>query len=130
MEPRQEDRYNDLIQYINELHEKNRKNLKASAIALVSLPVVLGLIRWLTDSDKTVFLMIWVVCMFLLAAFLVRIEYVDYTLYRRLRVLADDEEDPASLLEEEKLSTLRLQKRVRERFASNAADDAEEGGGE
>ena len=130
MEPRQEDRYNDLIQYINELHEKNRKNLKASAIALVSLPVVLGLIRWLTDSDKTVFLMIWVVCMFLLAAFLVRIEYVDYTLYRRLKVLADDEEDPASLLEEEKLSTLRLQKRVRERFASNAADDAEEGGGE
>lgn len=45
---------------MDNLREKNKRRIKISGIVLVILPVVLGFIRWLTDSDKTVFLIIWI----------------------------------------------------------------------
>lgn len=62
---------------------KKGKRIKSSGLVLLLLPFVLGLIRWLTDSDKTVFLILWVFCMFLLAVYLVSMEYYDHVLSLR-----------------------------------------------
>lgn len=94
MEQKQDRLYKDFVSYVDEFHEKNRKRIRASGIALILLPVVLGLIRWMTDSDKTVFLIIWVLCMFLLAVYLVSIEYYDHVLQNRIRSMTGGEEDP------------------------------------
>ena len=82
------------------MHERNKKRLKASGIVLVLLPVVLGLIRWLTDSDKIVFLVIWVICMFAISAYLVSIEYYDNTIHRIASGEQGAEEDAAQDPEE------------------------------
>lgn len=84
MEQKHDNRYDNSASFIDEVREKNKKRVKTSGIALIALPVVLGLIRWLTASDKTVFLIIWVIFMFLLAAYLVSVEYYEHYLYNRL----------------------------------------------
>jgi len=105
MAQKQYNRYRNLSSYAHELHEKNKKRVKISGIILVLLPVVLGLIRWLTDSDKTVFLFIWVLCMFAVAAYLVSVEYLDHVLQRKLKELTDGDEEFDSLLDGEELVT-------------------------
>ena len=93
MVQKQDSRYTDLVSFAEELHNKNKRRIKASGWILILLPVVLGLIRWMTDSDKTVFLIIWVLCMFVVSAYLVSIEYLDQNLYERLKDLTGSDEE-------------------------------------
>ena len=92
--------YAEMLQYVKELHEKNKKRIKTGIILLFVLPVVLGLVRWLTDSDKTVFLILWVIGMFILAAYLISIEYMDHTIQEKLKTMTDTEEDFGGLLDD------------------------------
>ena len=77
-----DNRYEQLCSKIQDfelqMHERNRKRIKYGIITLFLLPIVLGLIRWLTDSDKLIFLLIWVLCLFLLACYLIGVEYLDH----------------------------------------------------
>ena len=116
MEQKQDNRYNNLSSYAKELHENNKKRIKISGIVLLLLPVVLGLIRWMTDSDKTVFLMIWVLCMFVLSVYLVSVEYLDHVLH--------------SLLDGDEIIPDKVKDMVRDRLDSDPANDAEKGGDE
>lgn len=68
---------------MDNLREKNKRRMRISGIVLLILPVVLGFIRWLTDSDKTVFLIIWIMFMFLIAVYLISIEYLEHYLKNR-----------------------------------------------
>ena len=95
----QNNRYRDLSSYAHELHEKNKKRVKVSGIVLILLPVVLGLIRWLTDSDKLVFLLIWVLCMFMIAAYLIGVAYLDESIQKKLAELTGREEDFDGLID-------------------------------
>lgn len=90
MDQNQKNRYGNLDRHINEFHERNRKRVRVSGILLVLLPVVLGLIRWLTDSDKSFFLFIWVICMFALSAYLVSVEYMDQTVREKWKEATDE----------------------------------------
>ena len=116
MEQKQNNRYNNLSSYAQQVHERKKKRIKASGIVLVLLPVVLGLIRWMTDSDKIFFLVIWILCMFAISAYLVSIEYFYHAIHR----IASDAEENAEEAAEA----------AAEDVAEAAAEDAEEGGDE
>ena len=77
MEHKYDDHYRNLDKMVTGFHEKKKKRLKVSGIILLILPVVLGFMRWITDSDKVVFLLIWVLCMFAVSSYLVSVEYMD-----------------------------------------------------
>ena len=130
MEQKQDNRYNNLGSYAKELHENNKKRIKISGIVLLLLPVVLGLIRWMTDSDKTVFLMIWVLCMFVLSVYLVSVEYLDHVLQKRINGMSNSEEHYDSLLDGEEIIPDKIKERVREKLDSDPAEEAEKGGDE
>ena len=130
MEQKQDNRYNNLSSYAKELHENNKKRIKISGIVLLLLPVVLGLIRWMTDSDKTVFLMIWVLCMFVLSVYLVSVEYLDHVLQKRIDGMSNSEEHYDSLLDGEEIIPDKIKERVREKLDSDPAEEAEKGGDE
>ena len=121
MEQKHNDHYGDLNSFMNEAHEKNKKRLKSTGIVIVLLPVVLGLIRWLTGSDKIIFLFIWILCMFILSAYLVSVEYLDYSLQKRIRKITGNEEESDRLLDGSDL----IPEKVRE-----AAETKAEGGDE
>ena len=87
-----DNRYSSLSEYARELHEKNKKLVKVSVIVLILLPVFLEVIRLLTGSDKTVFLIIWILCMFVISAYLVSVEYMDHTIRRRIGGIDEDDD--------------------------------------
>ncbi|MBR0456263.1 MAG: hypothetical protein IJJ01_06290 [Firmicutes bacterium] len=127
---KQDNRYNNLSSYAKELHENNKKRIKISGFVLILLPIILGLIRWMTDSDKTVFLMIWVLCMFVLSVYLVSVEYLDHVLQKRIKGMSNSEEDYDSLLNGEEIIPDKVKERVRDKLGSDPADEAEKGGDE
>lgn len=92
--------YNEMADYAERFHEKNKKRIRIGIVMLFVLPVALGLIRWLTDSDKIVFLLIWVISMFILSAYLISVEYMDDSIQRKLTELTDREAEFDDLLSE------------------------------
>ena len=132
MEQKQDNRYNNLSSYADQVHEKTKKRIKYSGIVLILLPVVLGLIRWMTHSDKIFFLVIWILCMFAISAYLVSIEYYDHAIHR---IASGGEADGANVpkdaveateadVEEDAAET------VTEAAPEAASEAAEEGGDE
>ena len=95
---RYEQLYSDMRDYALHLHERNKKRIRCGTIALLALPLILGLIRWLTDSDKILFLMLWVLCMFIICGYLIGVEYLDHSIQKKLKDLTDREEEFDGLL--------------------------------
>ena len=88
---RYEELYTQLLERGLDMHINNKKRIKVGLIILVLLPVVLGIIRRLTDSNKIVFLIIWVFCMFALCIYLITIEYIDDSIQKTLEEVTDRE---------------------------------------
>ena len=99
----QDNRYEQLYEGLRSratwLHERNRTMIKWGSIMLIVLPIILFIVRWLTDSDKMVFLLIWIFCLFALAAFLIGVEYLDHTMRRNMMEMTDGQEEFDSLLQ-------------------------------
>ncbi|MBR0399585.1 MAG: hypothetical protein IJH95_02050 [Mogibacterium sp.] len=76
--------YEQLLLKAMDSHEHNKKRLRAGLIVLAAAPAVLCLIRALTDSDKVVFLIIWIVLMFAICSYLIGVEYLDDSLKKTL----------------------------------------------
>ena len=111
---RYEQLYTEMWEYTEQLHRRNKSRIKYGTIVLILLPLILGLIRWLTDSDKTFFLLIWVFCMFLLSAYLIGVEYLDHSVQKKMEKLTDHEAGFSNLLEvDQKRSEVR--EKIRER---------------
>lgn len=51
--------------------------------------IFLFLLFW-TESNKVVFLILWIVSLFLLAAYLILVEYMDYNLQEKLSEINDE----------------------------------------
>ena len=73
-----------LLPKVEHTHRMNQMGLKIGVIWLFALPVLLAVIRIMTDSSKIAFLMIWIVGMFLIAGALVFVAYSDSELKRYL----------------------------------------------
>ena len=99
----QDNRYEQLYERLRSradwLHERNKSMIKYGSIGMLVLPVILFTIRWLTDSDKMVFLLIWIFCLFALAAFLIGVEYLDNAFRRTLQEITEREDEFDDLLE-------------------------------
>ena len=97
MDDRQDSRYEELYQQLLErgldMHVHNKRRIRNGMILLLLLPVILGVILWVTGSDKIVFLIIWVLCMFALSTYLITIEYIDDSVEKTLEEVTDREAD-------------------------------------
>ena len=90
---RYEELYSQLLERGLDMHVHNKKRIKVGLILLVILPVILEIIRRLTESDKIFFLIIWVFCMFITCIYLISIEYIDDSIPKTLRDVTDREAD-------------------------------------
>ncbi len=96
---RYEQLYSDMHKFTSQLHERNKKRIKHGLIGMALLPVILGMVRWLTDSDKVLFLMIWILCLFALSAYLIGVEYLDHSIRKKLDEMTERESEFGGLLE-------------------------------
>lgn len=80
--------YGKLLMYAEQLHQDNKRRIRHGLISLFVIPFVLLVIMLLTDSSRIVFLLVWIFCMFIVAAFLIFIAYFDNQLQATLNELS------------------------------------------
>lgn len=113
-----EELYNRLLERGEAMHINNKKRIRIGLIVLALLPVILILIRWLTDSDKIIFLIIWVLCMFAASIYLISIEFIDDSLQKTLEDVTQRDADFGELI----LDSEELHDRIHERIRGRAAE--------
>ena len=83
--------YAKLLIFAEELHMGNKRRIRNGFISLAVMPVILIIVRLLTDSSRVVFLILWIVSMFVAAAFLIFVAFVDRQLQDTLNELSQTE---------------------------------------
>jgi cobalamin biosynthesis protein CobD/CbiB len=75
------------------LHDRNRRRIHAGYLVMFLLTPLLLFVRWFTDSDRMVFLLIWVFCMFTMAGYLISVSYLDHYISQNTDNLMEPEEE-------------------------------------
>ena len=130
---RYEELYTQLLERGMDLHANNKKRIRTGLILLLLLPVILGIILKVTESDKIVFLLIWVFCMFVICIYLISIEYIDDSVRKTLEEVTEREADFDELLVdseklEERIAARRegLRERIRQLREEKASGSEKE----
>lgn len=85
--------YNMVIEYEKEAHRKNQKRIAVGLKLIIIIPLILLALLFFTGSSKVIFLILWIVSLFILAAYLITVEYMDYNLMERMAKLRGQDED-------------------------------------
>jgi len=112
---RYEELYNRLLERGVALHESNKKRIRAGLIFLIVFTVLMILIRLITDSDRVVFMILWVVGMFAASIYLISVEYIDDSIQKTLEDVSEREADFGELLPDSAQVRERVQNRIQVR---------------
>ena len=85
--------YNMVIEYEKEAHRKNQKRIAVGLKLIIIIPLIFLALLFFTGSSKVIFLILWIVSLFILAAYLITVEYMDYNLMERMAELRGQDED-------------------------------------
>lgn len=114
--------YQDLVSYERFIHERNQRRIRIGLRCIIIVPLIFLALLFGTNSNKVVFLILWIASLFLLAAYLIGVEYMDYNLQLKLSELGEgDAPEPDALIGQElELVAEEL------RAAASGAGDAEQ----
>ena len=123
--------YDRLLDEVKRLHELIKVGIRQGLKMLVIVPLLFMVVMFLTQGSKGIFLVLWIVSTFVLAAFLIALEYVDHGIQKRLEAitgmeseLPDDPLMPEIELPEIDIEELRLA--AQETELAEAAEEAAE----
>ncbi len=90
-------------EYIRELREKHEANVNRIRIGIrinLFLPLAFLILSFAIGGSRFIFLMLWIVSLFGIAAYLIFVEYTDFELQQKLIDLEErEDEKPESLIE-------------------------------
>lgn len=81
------------LAYQKREHERNQKRIKNGILSLLIVPTVFLVLLFMSDitgTSKLVMLVIWIASMFIIAGYLIVVEYVDYKV---LHMFDDDDDE-------------------------------------
>lgn len=91
--------YEKMKEYSNMMHEQNRKRIKAGLICLAIIPLIFLCLMFKMGSSKVIYLVLWVVSLFVIAGYLIAVEYMDFTMQEKLGELGVDDEEIDTLID-------------------------------
>lgn len=97
-----EQMYEMLIDYERKIHEKNQKRIKIGLKCILIIPLIFLILLFGTNSNKVIFLILWIVSLFCIAVYLLFVEYMDFYLQEKLKELAENENEDETEAEVEK----------------------------
>ena len=107
--------YDRLLDEVMLLHERIKVGIRQGLKMLIIVPLLFMVVMFLTQGSKGIFLVLWIVSTFVIAAFLIALEYVDHGIQKRLEEitgmeneLPDDSLMPEIELPEIDIEELRL----------------------
>lgn len=83
--------FRQLIKEEEQMHIENQKRIKSGIQCLIWIPMIFLVLLFLTESEKVIFLVLWVVSLFIIASYLIYIEYIDFQAQERLHRYMDQE---------------------------------------
>lgn len=96
-----EEVYQKLLAYETSAHKRNLRRIKVGIRYLLILPLVFLALLFITNSNKVIFLILWIVSLFIISIYLIAVEYSDYKLSHKITYILDREHEHTSLLEPE-----------------------------
>ena len=96
-----EQMYEMLVEYERKIHEKNQKRIRIGLKCILIIPLIFLILLFWTESNKMVFLILWIVSLFAIAAYLILVEYMDYNLQEKLNEINDEEDGVENLIGQE-----------------------------
>ena len=78
-----------LLQEEEQLHAENRRRIRAGIRCLIWIPMIFLGLLFLTESEKAIFLVLWVVSLFIISSYLIYIEYIDFKSQEKMRRISD-----------------------------------------
>ena len=130
--------YDRLLQEVELLHERIKVGIRQGLKMLVIVPLLFMLVMFLTQGSKGIFLVLWIVSTFVIAAFLIALEYVDHGIQKRLEeitgmentlpedsIMPDIEIEELRLIAQDRRNQLPLHK-LKEKLAAEDTGEAPE----
>lgn len=108
METNYEESYRRIMEYQNEEHLRNQKKIRWGIRCVILIPMIFLMLMFSMDSSKVVFLVLWIVSLFTISAYLIYVEYMDYTLQERLTELGIKEDGKIDTLLPNSLSLIHI----------------------
>ncbi len=88
-----------VLAFRDNAHAENVKKLKAGIKCIFTVPACFLILLFLTGSSKIIFLVLWIASLFIIAAYLIHVEYSDYKIQEMVNSLQDTEDDIDGLID-------------------------------
>ncbi|MDY2790643.1 MAG: hypothetical protein SOT70_07675 [Lachnospiraceae bacterium] len=99
-EEKYEKMFHSLKQYEEEIHVANQKRIKAGIKCLIFVPLIFLFLMFVTDSEKVIFLVLWIVSLFAISIYLIYVEYTDFNLQEKIAEVSNQEKEITGLIGE------------------------------
>ena len=83
--------YQALLQEVLQFHSGNQRRIRKGMLNLLLVPLAFLVLLFLSDGSRVIFLLLWIVSMFGIAAYLIAVEYVDYEMQNKVKKITQKE---------------------------------------
>lgn len=94
-----------VLEFRDNAHADNVRKLKAGIKCIFTVPACFLILLFFTNSSKIIFLVLWIASLFLIAAYLIHVEYSDYKIQEMVNSLQDSEGGIDSLIDIDSIYT-------------------------
>lgn len=94
-----------VLAFRDNAHAANVKKLKAGIKCIFTVPACFLILLFLTGSFKIIFLVLWIASLFIIAAYLIHVEYSDYKVQEMVNSLQDSGSDIDGLIDIDSIYT-------------------------
>ena len=83
--------YQALLQEVLQFHSGNQRRIRKGMLSLLLVPLAFLVLLFLSDGSRVIYLLLWIVSMFGIAAYLIAVEYVDYEMQNKVKKITQKE---------------------------------------
>ena len=83
--------YQALLQEVLQFHNGNQRRIRKGMLSLLLVPLVFLVLLFLSEGSRVIFLLLWIVSMFGIAAYLIAVEYIDYEMQNKVKQITKKE---------------------------------------
>ncbi|MEE0273822.1 MAG: hypothetical protein UDR98_11400 [Coprococcus eutactus] len=94
-----------VLEFRDKAHADNVRKIKAGIKCIFTVPACFLILLFFTGSSKIIFLVLWIASLFIIAAYLIHVEYSDYKIQEMVNSLQDSEGSIDSLIDIDSIYT-------------------------
>lgn len=83
--------YQALLQEVLQFHNGNQRRIRKGMLSLLLVPLVFLVLLFLSEGSRVIFLLLWIMSMFGIAAYLIAVEYIDYEMQNKVKRITKKE---------------------------------------